>query len=99
MSNPHDFIKVAHNTACSRRICPGMYVAEREIWLAVSRLLWCFGIRPLPSEPICLDNWEGKSGRTPMPFRIYLEPRHENVASILSSDNKGGMHLQGSYYN
>jgi len=85
-------MKRAHNRASRRRICPGMYVAERELWLAVSRILWCFEMRPLPDGPICLDDWEGKNGRTPMPFRVRLEPRHENVASLLSSDREGAMH-------
>ena len=67
-------------------------MVERSLRLAVSRLLWCFEIRPLPGEPICLDDWEGTSGRTPMPFRVRLEPRHENVASLLSSDGEGAMH-------
>ena len=92
MTNHNRFIKVAHDETSRRRICPGIYVAEREIWLAVSRLLWCFEIHPLPDEPICLDDWEGKSGRTPMPFKVHLKPRHENVASLLSSDNMGPMY-------
>lgn len=65
-----------------------MHVAEKELWLAVSRFLWCFEIRPLAEEPICLDEWEGESGRTPMPFRIRLEPRHENVAAMLAPNDK-----------
>ena len=85
-------IKIADTQTRSRRICPGMHVAEKELWLAVSRLLWCFEIRPLPDEPICLDEWEGESGRTPMPFKIRLEPRHENVASMLLPNDKAGMH-------
>ena len=88
-------IKVAHIPPGSRRICPGIYIAEREIWLAVSRLLWCFEIRPLSGEPICLDDWEGKSGRTPIPFRVDFEPRHENAASLLSDSN--GTMYQGPH--
>ncbi|KAH9958673.1 cytochrome P450 [Lactifluus volemus] len=34
-----------------RRICPGIHVAERELWLAISRLLWAFDIRSLPMNP------------------------------------------------
>ena len=92
MDKPRATTKSLTLKTLSRRICPGMHVAEKELWLAVSRFLWCFEIRPLPDEPICLDEWEGESGRTPMPFRIRLEPRHENVASILLSNDKAGMH-------
>ncbi|KAF9068379.1 cytochrome P450 [Rhodocollybia butyracea] len=66
-----------------RRICPGIHVAERELWLAVSQLLWSFNFNALPDEPICLQEYEGTSGRTPLPFRIKLQPRHENVEAVL----------------
>ncbi|EGO26305.1 hypothetical protein SERLADRAFT_367896 [Serpula lacrymans var. lacrymans S7.9] len=68
-----------------RRICPGMPVAEKEIFLAISRLLWAFTIQSVPGEPISLDEYEGNSGRTPLPFRIRLSPRHDNVRSVLDA--------------
>ncbi|RDB24674.1 hypothetical protein Hypma_008235 [Hypsizygus marmoreus] len=39
-----------------RRICPGLPVAERELWLAISRLLWSFTFHALPEEPISLED-------------------------------------------
>ncbi|KAH9974786.1 cytochrome P450 [Lactifluus volemus] len=71
-----------------RRICPGMHVAERELWLAISRLLWAFDIRSLPNEPICLDEYEGESGRTPMPYRIMVVPRHDRVQALLDAEQE-----------
>lgn len=67
----------------SRRICPGMLVAEREIWLTISRMLWAFDMYEIPGEPIDLKEYDGLSGRSPVPFRIGLKPRHENVAKLL----------------
>ncbi|KAJ7186808.1 cytochrome P450 [Mycena filopes] len=67
-----------------RRFCPGIAAAERELFLAVSRILWSFNVRALPSNPISLEEYEGKSGRTPVPFKVQLEPRHENVHGILA---------------
>lgn len=66
-----------------RRICPGMIVAEREIWLAISRMLWAFKMEGIPGEPIDLKEYDGLSGRSPVPFRIRMIPRDENVAKIL----------------
>ncbi|CCM06720.1 uncharacterized protein FIBRA_09014 [Fibroporia radiculosa] len=66
-----------------RRICPGMIVAEREIWLAISRMLWAFNMIEIPGEPIDLKEYDGLSGRSPVPFRIKLVPRDENVAKVL----------------
>ncbi|EJD41001.1 cytochrome P450 [Auricularia subglabra TFB-10046 SS5] len=69
-----------------RRICPGMHVAEHSLWLAISRLLWAFKIEAVPGEPINLEEYEGKSGRTPLPFRVRFVPRHERVAKLLEKE-------------
>ena len=71
------------NDAQSRRICPGMRVAEREVWLAISRMLWAFNMEEIPGKPIDLKEYDGLSGRSPVPFRIKMIPRHENVESVL----------------
>ena len=79
-----------------RRICPGFAIAEREIWLAVSGLLWfvcqvnlwslkltlaprAYNFHQVPSAPISLAEYEGSSGRTPLPFKIQLALRHEKA--------------------
>ncbi|KAJ7218927.1 cytochrome P450 [Mycena rebaudengoi] len=69
-----------------RRICPGMIVAEREIWLTISRMLWAFRMESLPDEPIDLKEYDGLSGRSPVPFRINLIPRHANVTQVLGME-------------
>ncbi|KAJ3813392.1 cytochrome P450 [Lentinula aff. lateritia] len=69
-----------------RRICPGMIVAEREIWLTISRMLWAFTMESLPDEPIDLKEYDGLSGRSPVPFRINLIPRHDKVAHVLGME-------------
>ena len=76
------------HAAHSRRICPGIDVAERILFLAISRLLWAFQISELPSEPISLEEYEGTSGRTPMPYRVGLYPRHERVHATLEAEHE-----------
>ncbi|ETW78112.1 cytochrome P450 monooxygenase 69 [Heterobasidion irregulare TC 32-1] len=66
-----------------RRICAGKIVAEREIWLAISRMLWAFDMREIPGEPIDLREYDGQSGRSPVPFRIRIAPRHDKVVEVL----------------
>ncbi|KIK59344.1 hypothetical protein GYMLUDRAFT_169823 [Collybiopsis luxurians FD-317 M1] len=67
-----------------RRICPGMWVAEREIFLVISRLLWAFRMEQIPGEPIDLQEYDGLSGRSPVPFRIKMIPRDEKVHEVLA---------------
>ncbi|KIM37141.1 hypothetical protein M413DRAFT_31085 [Hebeloma cylindrosporum] len=66
-----------------RRICPGLPAAERELWLAISRLLWAYTFHALPDEPISLEEYDGKSGRTPRAYRLRLVPRLETLSLIL----------------
>ncbi|KAG5729753.1 Cytochrome P450 2F2 [Termitomyces sp. T112] len=68
-----------------RRICPGLPAAERELWLAISRLLWAFSFQSILDEPISLEEYEGLSGRTPLPFRLKLNPRIEKLQEFLQS--------------
>ena len=72
----------------SRRICPGIHVAERELWLAISRLLWAFDIRCVPDKPISLEEYEGESGRTPLPYCVILSPRHDSVKSLVEAEQE-----------
>lgn len=60
-----------------------MDIAERELWMALSRLLWSFRFSEDPRNPISLDEYEGLSGRTPLPYKVKIECRHENVRDIL----------------
>jgi hypothetical protein len=54
-------------------------------------LLWAFDIRSLPDEPISLEEYEGKAGRLPMPFRIKLIPRHDRVQALLEEEQEASL--------
>lgn len=60
-----------------------MWVAEREVWLAISRMLWAFKMEEIPGEPIDLKEYDGLSGRSPVPFRIKMIPRDQKVKEVL----------------
>ena len=62
-----------------------MIVAEREIWLTIARMLWAFSMKELPNEPINLKEYDGLSGRSPVPFRVELTPRDEKVKGVLDA--------------
>ena len=66
-----------------RRICPGLHLVHDSLWLTISRLLWSFTFHELPDEPISLEEYEGTSGRTPVPFRIRIVPRFEGLEKSL----------------
>jgi len=67
-----------------RRICVGTSLAEREMFLAISRFLWAFRIIPRPVEKqINLEAYSGELPRTPVEYEIEIVPRHANVGDLL----------------
>lgn len=52
------------------------------MFLAIASLLWSFTMFEKPGQPICLDEYEGTSGRTPVPYNVQLVPRHAGVVSL-----------------
>ena len=66
-----------------RRVCPGIILAEKEIFLGLVHMLWAFKIEPIPGVPIDLREYDGVSGRSPVPFIVRLTPRDSSVAEVL----------------
>ncbi|KAJ3148532.1 hypothetical protein HDU89_004629 [Geranomyces variabilis] len=72
-----------------RRICAGMHLAEREMYLAISRALWAFDIVGLEGEMSDLDKFEGELPRSPVAFRVKFVPRDAKVAGIIDLAHAG----------
>jgi hypothetical protein len=72
-----------------------MWLAEREIFLAISRMLWAFRMESIPGQPIDLNEYDGLSGRSPVPFKIKMIPRHEKVVELFKTEEP----VQHTQYN
>jgi cytochrome P450 len=73
-----------------RRICPGRHVARNSLWIAVSRLLWAFDVRPemtAAGQPVAVDT-KGTDGLVtkPLPFKARFEPRGDWVWDVVARD-------------
>jgi hypothetical protein len=71
-----------------RRICPGMHVAERSLFLGVSRILWAFTIEPVVDSAmnkILPDQEKLTQGFVCMPeeFRAKITPRSQTRAELV----------------
>lgn len=51
--------------------------------LVIARMLWAFNMEEIPGQPIDLKEYDGLSGRSPVPFCIKMIPRHEKVVEVL----------------
>jgi cytochrome P450 len=84
--NPH--LRDHWTFGVGRRICPGIVVAQREIWLAVTKVLWAFDLAEVPGQPVDLNEYDGASGRSPVPFEIVLKPRFRGVGEVMAEAEK-----------
>lgn len=71
-----------------RRICPGMHVAERSLFLGLSRILWAFTIEPVVDsamKKILPDQEKLTQGFVCMPeeFRAKITPRSQTRAELV----------------
>jgi hypothetical protein len=68
-----------YSYGAGRRICPGMHVAERSLFINLARLLWGFDIRlakdeagnEIPVDPTFKGMLEGATA-TPRPFKCGI---------------------------
>ncbi|KAG9945351.1 cytochrome P450, partial [Aureobasidium melanogenum] len=81
-----------------RRICPGMHVADRSLFLGVTGILWSFSITPkkdaqgkdmLPDA----DNWIVGIAARPAPFEAAIVCRDEKGARIIRDEWKDAQRL------
>ena len=74
-----------------RRICPGIHVAERSLFLAMSRMLSAFNIEPeldIHGDPIIPDQEKLTQGFVcmPEPFPAKITPRSKEKAALITED-------------
>ncbi|CCO31959.1 Steroid 17-alpha-hydroxylase/17,20 lyase [Rhizoctonia solani AG-1 IB] len=86
-----------------RRICPGIQIAEQDMFLALSRLLWAFDFSPPPRTQIDTDQsaFFGETVRRPKPFQVVITPRSERRVATIERDmeiaKQNVFSLYGSY--
>ena len=73
-----------------RRLCQGMHIAERSLFLAISRMLWAFNI-DRPVDPATgkekslpdIDDLVGGITVQPARFEVIITPRNQKKAKMI----------------
>lgn len=81
-----------------RRLCQGMHVADRSLFLAISRLLWAFRLekavdaegKQIVPDP---DNLTQGFLVQPMPFPARITPRSEKHAALIRTAWEEGQEM------
>jgi len=75
-----------------RRLCQGMHIVDRSMFLAISRLLWAFDFRrardEITGEEIIPDMDDLTDGMfmLPRPFKSNIVPRDEAKARAINDE-------------
>jgi hypothetical protein len=71
-----------------RRSCPGVQLAEQDIFLALSRLLWAFEFSAPPGTKVNVEQsaWVGETVRHPREFPLVITPRSERRAETIDRE-------------
>ncbi|KAJ5372353.1 hypothetical protein N7517_004359 [Penicillium concentricum] len=91
-ANPDPSKRDVFTFGAGRRICPGIHVAERSLFLGMSRILWAFNITPEIDAgiPILPDPDRLTQGFVCMPeeFPAKIMPRSKERADLVLSEWK-----------
>jgi len=76
------------NFGAGRRLCQGVHIAERSLFLGISRMLWAFNLdKPLDSNGIPItpniDKFAGAITIHPAPYEVDIVPRSPGRTKII----------------
>ncbi|RSL94626.1 hypothetical protein CEP52_012536 [Fusarium oligoseptatum] len=92
-----------YNYGAGRQICPGIHLAERNMWRIASKLLWAFEFAepgdPKTGEVIHLDPEAYNPGilQAPLPFKVSIKPRSEAHVATILREHKGSLEFLSQY--
>ena len=77
-----------------RRICPGIHLAERNMFRIIAKILWGFNIEreinPATGEPFPIDNDAYNPGilQAPLPFKAKITPRSAKHVEVIKRERR-----------
>ncbi|KAI0349583.1 cytochrome P450 [Trametes cingulata] len=77
-----------YNWGFGRRICPGIHVAERSVFINTALTLWAFEITEDPAHPIDTMAVKDGSFAHPLPFVARFKPRIANLREKILAHNE-----------
>ena len=64
-------------------MCPGVHLAERNMWRIAAELIWAFDIGELEDKPLSVDAYTSCILVSPLPFQVEVKPRSDmHLATI-----------------
>lgn len=88
-----------YNYGAGRRICPGIHLAERNMWRIAAKILWAFEFSE-PTDPLTgkvspLDANAYNPGilQAPLPFKVNIKPRSQAHIATIKEERDAALDL------
>jgi len=88
-SSPDYMARDVYTFGAGRRICPGSHIAEVDLFLVLSKIIWAFDLSTLDGKPLDVDPvlaFRGHNLREPLPFKVNFTPRGAVRRSTIERD-------------
>lgn len=92
-----------YNYGAGRRICPGIHLAERNMWRIASKLLWAFEfsepVDPVTGKVMHLDPEAYNPGilQAPLPFKVGIKVRSEKHRETIRREHREALAFMKQY--
>ncbi|KAK7897444.1 hypothetical protein LTR67_005333 [Exophiala xenobiotica] len=92
-----------YNYGAGRRVCPGMHLAERNMWRIAAKLLWAFEfseyIDPETGVKTTLDPDAYNPGilQAPLPFKVAIKPRSQKHIERINQEMSDALDFLKQY--
>jgi cytochrome P450 len=79
--------KLGHSSfGWGRRICPGAELASNNLFIALSRILWCFDIRPVKGAVYDTYDYTDGFNTRPNPYKCDFSLRSQRHGDVLRAE-------------
>lgn len=82
-SSDPDSLRHNYVFGAGRRLCQGIHIAERSLFLAMACMLWAFDISTPDPSKIDSDDLRGGLAMVPAPFECNFKPRDTQRAALV----------------
>lgn len=99
-AQPNPALRDHFSFGSGRRICPGMQVADRSLFLVIARILWAYKIERVDNEVIDNDAMTTGLVASPLPYKSNCKPRDEKKVQMIThlwKDAESYLDAEGNY--
>ena len=84
-------------------MCPGLHLAERNMWRIVAKLLWAFEISEPVDEatgeqlPLDVNAFSSAILMCPLPFKARITPRSKEYLAVVEKELSNALEFMSAW--